>query len=439
MPERIGKSYATVDLVIPDLLGVFRGKRITFDELAKVLKSGITLPASVFALDVNGDTVESTGLGYDHGDADRLCLPVDGRLRPTPLAKDRAYMLISMHEHDRSPYFADPRQVLAARLSSFIEETGFSPVVALELEFYLLDPERPVDDRVRPPIVPGTGRRDSATQVYSLEDIDHYAAFLDDVRVACSAQGVPTRAAIAEYAPAQFEINLNHQKDVLQACDNALFLKRTVREVARQHGFMATFMPKPFIESPGSGMHIHVSLVDTDNANVFTHEPVLRHAVAGLLDSMREATLVCAPTVNAYRRLQPFMYAPTAPCWGYDNRSTALRIPSGEASATRIEHRVAGADANPYLLLAVILGGMRNGLVKALDAPDPVSGNAYEQFDYNWPLSLDDAVQIFVESDQMQTILGSRFCHVYAECRRADAALFRRTLTRVDFDWYLGI
>ncbi|MEM7208400.1 MAG: glutamine synthetase family protein [Pseudomonadota bacterium] len=439
MSDPADKHYKTVDLIIPDLLGIFRGKRIDADELPKVLDSGMTLPASVFALDVNGDTVESSGLGYDHGDADRLCLPVDGQLRSVPGSNKRAYMLMTMHEHDRSPFFADPRQVLANTLSMFVKDTGLQPVVAVELEFYLLDPVRVADDQLQTPIAPGTGRRDQATQVYSLDDIDNYAEFLDDVRASCAEQGIPASAAVAEYAPAQFEINLHHQSDVQQACDNALFLKRTIREVAKAHGFLATFMPKPFIESPGSGMHIHISLVDENGENIFTNETLLRHAVAGLLDSMRDATLVSAPTVNAYRRLQPFMYAPTAPCWGFDNRSTAIRIPSGEVASTRIEHRVAGADANPYLLLAVILGGIRNGLVSTLDAPDPVSGNAYEQFEYCWPISLDEAIKVFDQSGTVSSILGAKFCHVYSQCRQVDAALFRRALTRSEFDWYLGI
>lgn len=432
-------TYSTIDLLISDQLGVFRGKRIDADALQKTLDNGMYLPASVFALDINGDTVEATGLGYAHGDSDRLCLAVNHTVNPTPWVKERGQLLMSMHEHDHSPFFADPRQVLTRLAEQFTHTTGLTPVVAVELEFYLLDQQRQTPDSVCPPIAPGTGQRDEATQVYSLEAIDNYSHFLQDVRSACRAQGIPASSAVAECAPAQFEVNLNHQANLPVACDNALLLKRTIRAIAHQHGFIATFMAKPYIDQPGNGMHIHISLVDDDGNNVFGDEKTLHNAVAGLLDTMRESTLLFAPTINAYRRLQPFMYAPTAPCWGYDNRSTAIRIPSSDAASLRIEHRVAGADANPYLLVSALLAGIQHGLDKGLTPPPSVTGNAYEQHPHQWPETLESAIDVFRQSDVIAPSLGNNFSKVYTCCRQADAAAFRQRLTRAEFDWYLSI
>ena len=431
--------FATIDLLVADLLGVYRGKRIDANALEKTLKHGMYLPASVFGIDVNGDTVEETGLGFETGDSDRVCRAVASSATPTPWIDGRGQLLMSMYEHDGTPFFADPRHVLSKVIDAFTKATKYTPVLAVELEFYLLDPQRSSPSSVQAPIAPGTGQRDEATQVYSLEDIDNYDAFLQDVRAACSVQGIPASSAVAEYAPAQFEVNLNHQKDLVDACDNALLLKRTIRAVARQHGFVATFMPKPYIDQPGNGMHIHISLLDDNGHNVFNDNEILEAAVAGLLITMQEATLIFAPTVNAYRRLQPFMYAPSAPCWGRDNRTTAIRIPSSDSSARRIEHRVAGADANPYLLVATLLAGMHHGLTKQLSPPPVTEGNAYEQFEHQWPRSLDAAIEAFQHSETIAPALGEDFSRVYTCCRQADADAFQQRLTATEFDWYLSI
>ena len=433
------ESLSTVDLLVADLLGVYRGKRIDANALEKTFESGMYLPASVFGIDVNGDTVEETGLGFESGDADRLCMPVGESVTLTPWVEGRGQLLMSMYEHDGTPFYADPRHVLTRVWETFVQTTHYTPVLAVELEFYLLDPERVAPDSVQAPIAPGTGKRDAATQVYSLEDIDNYDAFLQDVRTACIAQGIPASSAVAEYAPAQFEVNLNHQSDLVDACDNALLLKRTVRAIAKEHGFVATFMPKPYIDQPGNGMHIHISLLDSDGNNVFNNTEILNSAIAGLLETMLESTLIFAPTVNAYRRLQPFMYAPSAPCWGYDNRTTAIRIPTSDESARRIEHRVSGADANPYLLVAALLAGIQHGLDNKLVAPTVTEGNAYEQYSHQWPRSLEAAIQAFDESKLIAPALGEEFSKIYAYCRQADADAFQRRLTATEFDWYLSI
>ena len=441
MTEKLNSSehIKTVDLLVSDLLGFFRGKRIDIDAIEKTMHNGMYLPASVFSLDVSGDTVEETGLGYDHGDGDRLCLPVHDTVLPVPWESNRGQVLMSMYEHDRTPFFADPRHVLSTVLENFRKTTGLTPVVAVELEFYLLDPARKDDAEVQPPIAPGTARRDNATQVYSLEDIDNYGAFLQDVRDACIAQDIPASSAVAEYAPGQFEVNLNHQSNLLSACDNALLLKRTVRAVAREHGFIATFMAKPYIEQAGNGMHIHISLLDESGCNVFKDSSLMEASIAGLVATMEQSVLIFAPTINSYRRLQPFMYAPTAPTWGYDNRSTAIRIPASDEAARRIEHRVAGADANPYLLVASLLAGIAHGLTENLSPPPETKGNAYEQHPHQWPRTLEGAIESFRKGSVIADALGGEFSRVYSICRQADADAFQRHLTNTEFDWYLSI
>ncbi len=439
-----------VDLLIADLNGLPRGKRIPIESLAKICSEGIHLSASMFALDFRGETVDESGLAFQQGDADRLCLPVPGSLAPVPWRDDRAQLQLCMHEQDGRPYFADPRHVLA-RICEGFAASGYRPVIALELEFYLLDRQRDARGMVRAPINPVSGERERSTQVYALEDLDCYADFLDACAAACEAQGIPASAAIAEYAPGQFEINLHHHDDPLRACDEAIALKRVIRSVARQQGFEATFMPKPFAALPGNGLHLHLSLLDAAGDNAFAPPqaaapgcddaqlgtPLLGQAIAGLLASLPESLLICAPSVNAYRRMQPEMFVPLAESWGYDNRSTALRIPAGAAAATRIEHRVAGADANPYLLTAAILAGVQHGIAQALQPPPRLRGDAYAQLEATFANTLEQAVADFRAGQLLAQALGESFCELYAVCREVEAQRFRRQLSALDYDWYL--
>ena len=253
---------------------------------------------------------------------------------------------------------------------------GLTPVAATELEFYLVDPQsqRPVG-----PVSPVTGRRLDSDAALSIDEIDDFEAFIHDVYDACRTQGIPVDTAIAENGVGQFEINLNHVADALRAADDAVLFKRTVKGIARKHGFAACFMAKPYGDRAGNGFHVHFSLTDAEGRNVFDDgtdqgSEIMRHAVGGLLAAMAESTLVFAPHFNSYRRLRPSSYAPTAVAWGYENRMVAIRIPGGPTSARRIEHRVSGADANPYLVLAAILGAALIGIERQMSPGDP-AGN----------------------------------------------------------------
>ena len=434
-----------VDLLISDLNGVLRGKRVGREGLAKAYTQGINLPASVFALDILGNTIEATGLGLTGGDSDRVCRPLPGSLMPTPWRPQgrQAQLLMSMHEPDGTPFFAEPRHLLARQLAR-LASRGLTPVVAVEMEFYLVDDERDTLGMIQPPRSPATGERASLSQLYSVRELDEYASLLEEIQAAAEAQGLPLDSMLKECAPGQFEITLRHGDDVLAACDAAVLLKRLIKGVAQNHGFEATFMAKPYGLEAGNGTHVHLSLLDAEGRNVFAAEdgsplgtPLLHRAVAGLLELMPACMAIFAPNLNAFRRFQPGLYVPMTPTWGFDNRSVAVRIPSGPNAARRLEHRVAGADANPYLLLAALLAGIEHGLAGELTPPSPVTGNAYAQFPPSLTNSWSQALTLLEESEPLQKALGDDFLKVFLANRRAERDQAMHHVSRLELDWYL--
>jgi glutamine synthetase len=431
-----------VDLLLPDQMGIPRGKRITVAELEGVHHHGLLLPASMFALDVLGGTVQSTGLGFDEGDADRICLPLPGSLAPVPwLGEQVAQMQVAMYEYDRSPFFGDPRHVLEQVLCRFAAR-GLTPVMAVELEFYFVDRERTEAGCAQPPRQPLSGRREDKTQINSMAELDEYSAVLVAIDDAARAQDLPAGTVLAEYGPGQFEVNLHHVDDALLACDHAIRLKRLVKGVALAHGLDATFMPKPYRDHAGSGTHLHVSLVDRDGRNVFAAEdpagsPALRHAIGGLVATLNDTMAVCAPTANSYRRFQPEAYVPLNPSWSVNNRGVAFRVPAGPAEGRRVEHRVAGADANPYLLAAMVLGGMLLGLEHALEPGPVLAGNAYRDATPTIPLSWSEALAAFERSEFARDLLGERFARLYAQTRRGEMQDFGSYVSPLEYSWYL--
>jgi glutamine synthetase len=434
-----------IDLLLPDTNGILRGKRIKRDALSKVYSEGIALPGSLFALTITGDTVEETGLGFDEGDADRLCWPVPGTLKVAPWQpRPSAQVFMSMFETDGQPFFADPRQVLTRVLEHF-SELGLTPVVALELEFYLLDKQRDASGGPQPPLSPLTGLREQQTQVYGIAELDIYSDLLNEIEHVAEQQEVPVTSIVAEYAPGQYEINLQHVPDALAACDDVVFLKRLVKAVATQHGFDTTFMAKPYAEQAGNGLHVHISLLDEHGVNIFSDpNPLgnanLRHACAGLAASMTEGMGLFAPNANSYRRFQIEAYVPLNPSWGTNNRTLALRIPTGPANARRVEHRVAGADANPYLLLAALLAGMHHGLSQQLEPSAPVTGNAYQQLQSapRLPATWQDALKALDSAQILPSYLGQDFWRVYRTSKWAEWRLFNRVISPLEHAWYMS-
>jgi glutamine synthetase len=219
-------------------------------------------------------------------------------------------------------------------------------------------------------------------------------------------------------------------------------LKRVIKSVAYDHEMDTTFMAKPYAGQSGSGMHLHISLLDENGQNVFAGDPQqpndqLRWAVGGLVEVMNASMALLCPNINSYRRFSPEFYVPSAATWGLDNRTTALRIPGGDPEALRIEHRVAGADANPYLLMAAILAGVHYGLTHRIEPPPMMEGNAHEQQDANLVNNLRDALRSLEESDVLRDYLGADFLKVFVACKEHEINEFEHTISDLEYLWYL--
>ena len=425
-----------IEVLLPDTSGVLRGKWIPGAGLAKIWESGVAIPLSIFGLDIWGGEVEATRIHLETGDKDGLCWPVPGTLKPVPWSpRPAAQVLISMHESDGKPWMLDPRQQLARTVARF-RALGLNPVVAFELEFYLLKP----GPACAPPepVFPATGQ--ARQNMYSISDLNDLAPVLNAMRAAAMAQGLPADTIISEAAPGQFEINLFHRADPMAAADDAILLRRLIDGVARSHDLRASFMPKPLADFAGNGMHVHVSLRDQSGENAFAGvggDHLLRHAAGGLLSTMAEALLIFVPGFNGYRRLVPGSYAPTGITWGYDNRSVAVRVPNGPPSALRLEHRIAGADAHPHLVLAAILAGMLEGIEARLEPPAPLSGNAYDHAAPRLSASMEEAVARFASSDFIGRAFGPEYRRIFATMKDEERAVFARAILPLEYETYL--
>lgn len=431
-----------LDVIYADLCGVIRGKRYPIAELPKLARQGLAFPGAVFLLSINGATQDPLGHGFSDGDPDRPVGLVAGSLAPVPWSPvPLAQALVTMRELDGAPYPFEPRNVLR-RVAERFAALGLTPVVAFELEFYLIDRARAEGGGPLPPVLPTTGRRDAATQVYGMNEVEAFAPLLAEIHEACRAQGIPVGALSAEYAPGQYEINLAHVADPLLAADQAVLFKRAVQGVARRHGLQATFAAKPYPEEAGSGLHLHVSLLDQAGRNVFDGgaEPaseMLRHAIGGVLATMPEAMSLFAPNANSFRRYKANNFVPVSRSWGFENRSAAVRVPSGPGAARRIKLRTPGADANPYLALAGLLAGIQHGLEQRLDPGPPAASNAGTELDPAVPLRPFRALEKLRGSQVMQQALGADYVAAYAATKWAETEAFYDQIGPAEYAWYL--
>ncbi len=425
------------EVMLPDIAGGLRGKWVTRDKIDKVMAGGLKLPLTALAFDVFGRDVEA--LVFDSGDGDGLCEADIRTIAPVPWAeRPTGQVMISMRELDGNPCACDPRFMVQGIMARFAS-LGLTPVLASEMEFYLFHDKL---DTLGRPVHTQTDRVGGALatgQTYCIDTMEGMAELMHGIRDACSAQQLPIDTLIKESAPSQYEINLYHSPDALLAADQAVMLQRAIRGVARRQGYRATFMAKPFGDLAGNGMHIHCSLVDGDGRNVFDDgsakgTQLLRHAVAGCLATMADSMLLFAPNLNSYRRFQRGTHAPLAPSWGYENRTVAVRVPADAPAATRIEHRVAGADAHPHLVIAAILAGMLHGIENRLDAPEPLEGNAYEQLPPTLPRYWPDALARFADSDFIAHYLGGEFQRVYTTLKEQEVDEFNRQVTPMEYD-----
>lgn len=430
----------TLEVILPDTNGVLRGKWLPGTALRKVFEQGVAFPFSLFGLDVWGREVESTGLHIETGDRDGLCWPIPETLKLVPWAERKtAQVLLSMYHRDGAPFLIDPRHVLERMIGRLSDDLGVTATCAFELEFYLFE-ESEGDWTEQPKPLFSTHLGPARQNMYALSDLEALLPVVDDLRKACEAQGIPADAAVSEAAPGQFELNLHHRRNPLLAADDVVMLRRLVAGVARRHQLKASFMAKPFVEWPGNGMHVHVSM-ERAGQNLFadpeTGSNKLGHAINGLLETMPEALLLFTSTFNGFRRMQPGSYAPTSICWGHDNRSVALRVPASSPEAARIEHRIAGADANPYLVLTGILAGMLEGLNAEVSPPPPVGGNAYEEKHKRLTPWMDEAIDAFEASGRMKEAVGQDMHKVLTEIKKEELNEFGREISTLERQTYL--
>lgn len=437
---RAAEPEATmVEIAITNLNGFAHGKRIplvVLDRLAAGTGDGIRFQTSMAGLSVFGGDVPEAGIAMEIGDPDGLFLPLPHTLGPLPFAARPTLQILGMiGERDGTPLPYDPRGVLLAVLERAAAR-GLTPVVALELEFYLVDPAKDV-----PAASPATG---APLADYQMMDLDVQRAFdpvLGDIADAAATLGVKTETVLCEFGAGQFEINLPHMADAARAADQLVCLKRVIRAAARHHGLDASFMAKPFGEWSGSGLHIHLSLLGPDGRNVFDEAgdpigPTLGHAVGGLAATTRDTFLMFAPHLNSYRRHRPGSYAPVGASWGVDNRGAAFRIPVARGPAARLEHRIAGADANPYLATAAVVAGVLHGIENRI-APGPMSrsdeAGGAPPFPQTWP----EALTTFGASRLIPETMGAPFHHVFGAVKRYEEAELRGRVTDVERALYL--
>ena len=435
-----------VDVFYCDLSCVIRGKRYPVAQADKVFTSGMMTPGSSFLLGVNGESTDPEGLGFSDGDPDEVGMAVSGTLVKSPWAQiPTAQVMLTLQSLEGAPYFYEPRNVLVRILEKF-KSLGLRPMVAFEPEFYLFEPERGPDNSLIPPRSPLTGQRTDATQVYSMDDVEDFSLFLDEITSNCTLQGITTGAISGEYAPGQFEINLQHSDNALQSADHCVMFRRVVQSVSRKHGFQASFMAKPYADQAGSGLHLHISLLDDDGNNVLDGggeygtpscgSDALFHAIGGLMKTMPDCMGIFAPNINAYQRFTPNIFVPVIPCWGYENRSVAMRIPKSPGYARRIEHRVAGADANPYLTLAALLAGIHHGITEKIDPGPQSTGNASEKSDPDLPLDLARAMDRMRNSQILAHYMGEKYLKAYTSCKIEEFRAFNESAQQQS-QWYL--
>lgn len=436
-----------IDAFYADLCGISRGKRYPRAHLGKLMRDGLATPGSVFLMDQLGECHDIMGRGFSDGDPDSFGKPIPGSLQPMPWAEvPSAQVMLTFQEADGTPYAYEPRNVLA-RVVERLTDLGLTPVVAFELEFYLIDPERRPDGRPQTAPSPRTGKRlNDETQVYGMAPLEHFSRLMSDIVRCCQAQGIETGAITKEISGAQYEINLEHQADPLHAADQCIMFKRIIKSVAEQHGIEASFMAKPFPDAAGSGLHMHCSLLNADGENIFSEAADapegsigdnLRHALGGALELLPDSLGIIAPNINSFRRYGPNIYVPVSRSWAQENRSVALRVPTGGRSARRIEHRMAGADANPYLTLATMLAGLHYGLTNKIDPGPPSEGNAGERVDPAFAFRPRRALEALAASGPMADYFGKDYIEAYVACKLAELDKFEAIVSPAEYSWYL--
>ena len=432
-----------LDAFIIDICGRAVGKRYPRDAIAKLYQSGSQLCAATYLLDVRGDTSDPLGHGFSDGDPDADAWPVPGTLKPVAWSEGRrGQCLTRLYDTGTSnPVWFEPQHILEGVIACFAE-LRLKPVVAIELEFYLIDRHRDEEGAPQFPRSPRTGQRVTSNDVFDLATLDEFAAPIQAIETAARAAGLPVTTALSEFGAGQFEINLSHSDDPLQAATDAAILRRIVQEAVRSTGFDATFMSKPFADQSGSGCQVHVSVLDEAGSNIFDPARAdgdnnLGHAVAGFQAMLAESMAIFAPDFNAFRRFQPDQFTPVTRDWGFNNRSMAFRVPASDGANRRIEHRAAGAEANPYLVMAAVLAGLHHGLAGKLEPTPAATGNAGASVDPALPLTIWDALARLREAPLLSDYFSARYVEAYWTVKQAEFQSFMNDIHPREWHWYL--
>ncbi|SDH85365.1 glutamine synthetase family protein [Roseospirillum parvum] len=417
------RNVTEVECLVPDLSGVPRGKILPAGKfLAGLGDWGLRLPESVFIQTVAGEFPSADGL-IQETDSDVYLRPDFSSIRLVPWYEEpTAQVICDCVYRDGSPVPISPRQVLRSILALY-EARGWRPVIAPELEFYLTkineDPDLPLE-----PPVGRSGRPEIGRQAYGIDAVNEFDPLFEDIYDHCEVQRIDVDTLHHEGGPAQMEINFNHGEPLALA-DQVFLFKRTVHQAALNHGLYATFMAKPLEGQPGSAMHLHQSVVDVATGrNLFADDEeqdtdLFRWHIGGLRKHLLQAMVVLAPNVNSYRRLVKYMAAPINLYWGYDNRTAGLRVPYSRGEGRRVENRLSGADANPYLAIAASLACGYLGMIEQIDPGKPLEGSAYDRA-HGLPRHLPDAIDRFSRAKALHELWGDRFGRVFAAVKEAE-------------------
>ena len=416
----------TVAMGAADVNGVMRGKRIPSSHWPTICEKGNALSIAMFAIDMTSDVWDTPYVNFDNGYPDMHMFPATKPV-PVPWEEGVAFCLGRTEGMDHKPVPIDPRGTLIAQLER-ATAMGYSVSVGAELEFYLLDPE------TRQP-------RDQGIQVYSLSRAAELEHVLGPIRQQINEMGIPIEQSNPEYAPGQVEVNIRYD-EALKTADNVVMFRNLVKELANRHGYLATFMSKPFIDQSGNGFHGHYSLWK-DGRNLFAENGRLnglgRNFVAGLQKRMSETALAMATTPNAYRRRQPYTFCPINTSWGVDNRTVGIRIIEGSDASTRVEKRDGSADCNPYYLMACDIAAGLDGIEQGLE-PSPIcEGNAYEDGEVEpIPADLATAVGLARESDFLKSVIGEDRLTILIQQAERELEFNANQVTPVEIERYLG-
>ncbi|SFI52777.1 glutamine synthetase family protein [Celeribacter neptunius] len=423
-----GRRLDEVECIVADLSGIARGKAMPAAKFAK--QKHFYLPNSIFLQTINGDWVDDADAPFT--EPDMVLVPDFETATAAPWTGDWTLQVI----HDVLDQNGDmvpvaPRNVLK-RVVELYRKQGWEPIVAPEMEFFLvarnIDPNQPVE-----PPIGRTGRRAAQRQAYSMSAVDEYGPIIDDIYDFAEAQGLEIDGILQEGGAGQIEMNLRHG-DPVKLADEMFFFKRLIREAALRHDCFATFMAKPIQDEPGSAMHIHHSVVDISTGeNIFSNpdgseSEAFLHFIAGLQNHLASTIAIHAPYVNSYRRYVRDFAAPINLEWGRDNRTTGLRVPVSGPEARRIENRLPGMDVNPYLSIAASLACGYLGLIERREPRAEYIGDAYASAD-GIPETLGAALDLLEAAPQIHDVLGPEFVRVYQQVKRAENDAYLQVIT----------